>query len=416
MKYKIMSLNNLVKSVSETKKFESEKIIFLNTGDIEKGKILKKSYDAVEHLPGQAKKSIRNNDILYSEIRPKNERYCLVKNICEEEYVVSTKLMVLRKDSEIVINEYLYYFLTSKQTINYLQNMAESRSGTFPQITFAQVADMEIKVPTIEYQNKVINIIANLDSKIELNNQIVSTLEELASTLFKRWFVDFEFPDENGNPYKSSGGKMLVSEVGEIPKGWELSRISDLNLLVSDHVANGSFKSLKENVKVLEKESYALFLRNVDLKSELRSSLRYVDEYSYNFLKKTQLSGGEVIISNVADVGTVHMVPNIDKKMVLGNNQIFLNSDIPDMNLYLYLFFKSSKGQEIIKSITSGSAQMKFNKTDFRKLKILIPELKLMNTFAKIQGNIQEKKKEIYMLEDTRDSLLPKLLSGEKEV
>ncbi|EAC9417004.1 restriction endonuclease subunit S, partial [Listeria monocytogenes] len=118
----------------------------------------------------------------------------------------------------------------------------------------------------------------------------------------------------------------------------------------------------------------------------------------------------------VGDVGTVHLVPKNDKKMVLGNNQIYLNSNIENMNTYLYLFFKSVKGQELIKSITSGSVQMKFNKTDFRNLKIIFPLLDNFNIFSGLLGNIRVKKNENNILRDTRDSLLPKLLSGEIEL
>lgn len=84
------------------------------------------------------------------------------------------------------------------------------------------------KLPSENHQLLVSKILSSLDSKIELNNQIISNLEELASTLFKRWFVDFEFPDENGNPYKSSGGKMVDSELGEIPEGWEITELKSI--------------------------------------------------------------------------------------------------------------------------------------------------------------------------------------------
>lgn len=287
---------------------------------------------------------------------------------------------------------------------------------TIKNVSLKTMRNYTFKLPSENHQLLVSKILSSLDSKIELNNQIISNLEELASTLFKRWFVDFEFPDENGNPYKSSGGKMVDSELGEIPEGWKVNKIGNMDIVVSDHVANGSFKSLKENVKILEDKSYALFLRNVDLKAELRGTLRYIDKASYDFLKKTHLFGGEVIISNVGDVGTVHLVPKNDKKMVLGNNQIYLNSNIENMNTYLYLFFKSVKGQELIKSITSGSVQMKFNKTDFRNLKIVFPLLDNFNIFSGLLANIRVKKNENNILRDTRDSLLPKLLSGEIEL
>lgn len=360
----------------------------------------------------------RNNDTLMARITPclENGKTAYVNILDEDEIAFgSTEYFVLRADENYILPKYLYYISISDELRNTVIKSMTGTSGR-QRAQKESVLDFEIELPSISIQKKVLSILDSIDSKIEINNQIISNLEELASTLFKRWFVDFEFPDENGKPYKSSGGKMVDSELGEIPESWEVNKIGNMDIVVSDHVANGSFKSLKENVKILEDKSYALFLRNVDLKAELRGTLRYIDKASYDFLKKTHLFGGEVIISNVGDVGTVHLVPKNDKKMVLGNNQIYLNSKIENMNTYLYLFFKSVKGQELIKSITSGSVQMKFNKTDFRNLKIVFPLLDNFNIFSELLGNIRVKKNENNILRDTRDSLLPKLLSGEIEL
>lgn len=79
----------------------------------------------------------------------------------------------------------------------------------------------------VKYQNFISNLGKFLDNKIEINNKIIANLEELSQTLFKRWFVDFEFPDEDGNPYKSSGGEMIDSELGEIPKNWKVNKLKE---------------------------------------------------------------------------------------------------------------------------------------------------------------------------------------------
>ncbi len=197
----------------------------------------------------------------------------------------------------------------------------------------------------------------------------------------------------------------------------EKYRIGDLDLTVSDHVANGSFKSLKENVELVEKPDYALFLRNVDLKNKLNGDRRYVTESSYKFLKKSRLYGHEVIISNVADVGSVHRVPKMNMPMVAGNNVVFLQADNGLLTDYLYVYFNSRLGQHDIESITSGSAQQKFNKTDFRNLKIPILNDEIIHTqitpLLRYMDNING---EISRLIELRDSLLPKLMSGEISV
>ncbi|MCI5761004.1 MAG: restriction endonuclease subunit S [Ligilactobacillus agilis] len=171
MKYKLGELID-----SESKKFDFSKkasVMFVNTGDVFDGKITGVELQ-VDKLPGQAKKSIRNGDILFSEIRPKNKRFALVDNLDVENYVVSTKLMVLRNKKTDLLNiKYMYYFLTSPVMIEYLQSEAEGRSGTFPQITFKEnIANILIDLPALEEQEKIINKLDALDNKLQINKQL----------------------------------------------------------------------------------------------------------------------------------------------------------------------------------------------------------------------------------------------------
>ena len=156
-----------------------------------------------------------------------------------------------------------------------------------------------------------------------------------------------------------------------------------VQMITTRYYWKGSFKSLKDNVSYFDKPNYALFIRNIDFKNNLEGNKKYIDKKSYDYLKKSHLFGGEVVISNVADVGSVHRTPFIKIPMVVGNNQIFLKSEKTFLTDYLYVYFQSFWGQHAILSITSGSAQQKFNKTDFRTLEVPIP------TKDWIQKNIQ---------------------------
>src|SRR5699024_3946259 len=175
MKYR---LGDLIQSISNTYNFENKSsVMFINTSDIYDGMISGKKTD-VNKLPGQAKKSILNGDILFSEIRPKNKRFALVRNLNSQEYVVSTKLMVLRnKSSQILNTKYLYFYLTSPKMLKYFQSEAESRSGTFPHITFRDnVAKVEIELPTLDKQDLFVKRIDSINKKIRINNQINDNL------------------------------------------------------------------------------------------------------------------------------------------------------------------------------------------------------------------------------------------------
>lgn len=187
MRYRV---GELVDSISKKCDFKTDKIIFLNTSDIEDGKIVNNNCYKISDLPGQAKKKIKNGDILFSEIRPKNKRYALVENIDETNYVVSTKLMVLRnKDSKVLNMKYFYYFLTSPKMLRYLQSEAEARSGTFPQITFKDnIYPITINLPSLAEQNKIVKNIDSIVNKIKNNQKINTNLFELANIIFQQSF------------------------------------------------------------------------------------------------------------------------------------------------------------------------------------------------------------------------------------
>ena len=189
-------------------------------------------------------------------------------------------------------------------------------------------------------------------------------------------------------------------------------------MLVTDYVANGSFASLKENVTLYQEPNYAYFVRNTDLKSG--SFGVYVDQHSYDFLSKSTLYGGEIIISNVGDVGSVFLCPKLDGPMTLGNNIIMLRPENDTLRYYLYIWFKHLQGQALIQGIKGGSAQPKLNKTDFKNTSVLLPPTDLLSRFhepvAPMFEKIEQNRLENSRLSSLRDTLLPCLMSGELDV
>lgn len=169
-----VSLGTLCDSISIKHSFDKEKLIFLNTGDVENGHFLHSTYSPVKSMPGQAKKSIRTNDILYSEIRPINRHFAFV-NFQADDFVVSTKLMVIR--SREIDPRRLYHFLTTQDVINELQIEAESRSGTFPQIRFENIQRLPIIIAPPDIELQFAEILKNyynvIDSNIRENQQLI---------------------------------------------------------------------------------------------------------------------------------------------------------------------------------------------------------------------------------------------------
>ena len=155
-----MKYNKIIESVSETYNFNNKNnVIFLNTGDVFNNKIINHPEFSVKKLPGQAKKSIKNNDLLYSEIRPQNKHFSLVNLNNPEDYVVSTKLMVLRLKNDNYLMKYVYYSLTNPTMLSKLQHIAEFRSGTFPQITFDEIAKLDLPEISLSEQQHIVDTI-----------------------------------------------------------------------------------------------------------------------------------------------------------------------------------------------------------------------------------------------------------------
>ncbi len=178
-------MHELLDTISNTyQREETEEVVFLNTSDILNGFILKKDYSSMISLPGQAKKKIERGDILYSEIRPKNRRYAYV-DFNVDDYIVSTKLMVLRS-KENVHTILLYTYLTLPEKIQLLQTQAEDRSGTFPQITFEQLGNLDIVLPDKSTVNKLTNTLVLLYKKIYHNQRVANELSLIRDTLLPK--------------------------------------------------------------------------------------------------------------------------------------------------------------------------------------------------------------------------------------
>ena len=306
----------------------------------------------------------------------------------DDEAIITWNVMKLIPNKDIIDNYYLCYLLNSNKP--YIK--ALNASSTMPFVSGKALMNVEFEVPDLHTQKKVVKVLKNIEDKIKLNNEINNNLLQLCRYKY----------DELNKKYDD----------------WDLVKINDLNLEVTDYVANGSFKSLAYNVTLYDDKEYALYVRNTDLKVNFTDKRKYVDQKSYEFLKKSKLKGGELIISNVGDVGSVFICPHLNMPMTLGSNVIMLyETDSHYYNYFLYFFFTSVYGQYMIGGITGGSAQPKFNKTDFRNMKIKFPafdELDKFNAeidpiYKKCELNIKENEK----LSELRDTLLPKLMNGE---
>lgn len=324
-----------------------------------------------------------------------NDKYHLAPNICK-----------ITPNTTKIDPYFLYSYI---RTNEFYQTMSNHMTGSSqPTIPMKTIRVLKAPVPPMEEQRKIASFMKSINIAIRNNTAINENLEQQAVLLFKKWFIEFNHTSRS----------MIETRFGLIPDSFKLLKNGELPLVVTDYVANGSFASLKANVTLYQEPNYAYFIRNTDLKSGTFEV--FVDEHSYNFLSKSTLYGGEIIISNVGDVGSVFLCPKLDKPMTLGNNIIMLRPEQENLRYYLYIWFKWLYGQSLIQGIKGGSAQPKFNKTDFKNLPIFLPPDKLLKQFHQIVKPmfelIDKNSTENQALTITRDALLPKLMSGELDV
>ena len=162
----------------------------------------------------------------------------------------------------------------------------------------------------------------------------------------------------------------------ELPEGWEWTRLDILTTLVTDYVANGSFATLKANVRTYKEKNYALFVRTVDFANNFEKDLSYIDKESYDFLDKSRLYGGELMLSNIgASIGKVFKIPYFDFPMSLAPNSIILKFHYNTTSDFFEYVFRSFVGQDYLQRLTAGTAMPKFNKTELKQMLVPLPTL-----------------------------------------
>lgn len=222
-------------------------INYLDTGSCTRNEItgIQKLFKG--EFPSRAKRVVKNDDVIISTVRPNLCHYAILKDTLEN-MVVSTGFTVLTA-KENIIPEYLYFFLTQKNVTDRLSVIADGATTSYPSINPEHILNLEINLPDKKEQRKISDILSVIDQKISLNNRIINELESMAKTIYNYWFVQFDFPNEEGKPYKASGGEMEWNEElkREIPVGWDkecLPNIADIttgNLDSNAEVCDGKY-------------------------------------------------------------------------------------------------------------------------------------------------------------------------------
>lgn len=296
-----------------------------------------------------------------------------------------------------MINYYLYYWFLSpygKEQI-YKKQIGSTQKA----LTIKDLKDFEIKVPSVLEQKKIAGFLNNLDNKIEVNNKIIENLEAQGQAIFKNWFIDFE-------PFLD--GEFVDSELGQIPKGWDIKPLEDL----SKEIVTGKTPPTKVKENYGDKMPF-ITIPDMHNNTYIIDTERHLSDLGVKSQIKKTLPENSICVSCIATVGLV----SITSKPSQTNQQI--NSIVPKENISPYFIYLSCEElYPLLNAIgSSGSATKNVNKGAFKSIKIIVPDKQTMNSFHNLVKPLFEKikllLKENEKLGNIRDTLLPKLMSGE---
>ena len=383
-----MPVGEVCSSISDTYREKKNMVTLINTSDVLEGRVLNHERVPNSNLKGQFKKTFQRDDILYSEIRPQNRRFAYV-DFSPIDYIASTKLMVIRAKKDVVSPKYLYYFLKNSSTVAELQLLAETRSGTFPQITFSEVANLTIPVPSLAVQEVIVQTMQCLEDKITCNEQINDNLEQQAQAIYHERF-------ETISP-------------NDLPSEWRIVTLGEVAT-----ISNKSFNPLKEPEILLEHYSIPAFdearFPVFELSTSIKSNKFIIDASCFMISKlnpTTKRVWKPYCLTGNAVCSTEFIVYKAKDKTITD----FLYSVI-DSNSFSDFMCSHVTGSTGSRQRTTPSDTLSYELTLPSEDELAEFQSLVSPMYAQIRINAIENDR----LKRLRDSLLPKLMSGEIDV
>lgn len=309
------------------------------------------------------------------------------------------------------INHFYYYYFQLDNIQKYFYNVATG--STIKNLSLQSLQNFEVPLPEDYEWKHIASVLSTLDDKIELNNRINAELEAMAKTLYDYWFVQFDFPDANGKPYKSSGGKMVYNEElkREIPEGWDVAELDTLLIEFTKGITT----------KYVEKSNLINLNQKVNKGAKLeREYFKYLDE-SIPIPKEKYAQRKDILINSLGQgtLGRVHFFRDKDANIVVDQHLFILRCDDNIIKpTYLYLFLSSASCQkQIERQITGSTGMLMLNSSNLRTLQIIKPQIEQLNEFENkafhLYNTIARNESENQHLSSLRDWLLPMLMNGQ---
>ncbi len=338
-------------------------------------------------------------------------------NNIKEKGIISSSLLRITLNKELVDENFFLYHWSSNIKDPLIRSHDNSVLKHLPGVQ--AIRGFEIILPELENQKKIGIFLKNIDSKIELNNKINKELEAMAKTLYDYWFVQFDFPNENGKPYKSSGGKMVYNQElkREIPEGWEVKKLDDI---ISK---TGTGLNPRDNFKLGFGDNYYVTIKNIEQgRVVLDSKCDKVDDEALKIInKRSNLQIGDILFTSIQPVGITYLIQEQPKNWNI-NESVFTVR--PDYNLvssdFLFMLLSSDLMKAYTNNVSAGSIHKGVRHTDLKAFKFAYSGDTIIQNFNRIVQPILKKmyinEQQNQELANLRDWLLPMLMNGQVKV
>jgi type I restriction enzyme S subunit len=304
-------------------------------------------------------------------------------------------------------SEWFYIFFKHRNITNFLSRQG---AGRF-KLNKATLEKLPLLVPPLPEQRKIANILKTWDKAISSTERLIDNSKQQKKALMQQLLTG------------AHKGKRLLDDSSKSFEGeWEDISLESISEIMTDYVANGSFQSLRENVMVTDEIDHSLYVRLTDLRVGLgHKNQKYTSKKSYDFLKKSSLFGGELLMANIgANVGEVWQMPQVSMPATLAPNMLMTKFKSCANSKYVYYYLSSGFGQNRISRVIAGSGHPKINKTELKQVKVLLPSIKEQQKIAAVLTNAD---KEIELLEQQladlkqeKKALMQQLLTGKRRV
>jgi type I restriction enzyme S subunit len=389
--WKECKLGDIVSSNKESigKNYPFQTILYLDTGSITRGKIDSFQEYELSKAPSRAKRLVKNNVIVYSTVRPIQRHYGFIVNP-QENLVVSTGFAVIEVKEHLAAPLFIFYFLTSDEIVETLDVIAEASTSAYPSLKSSDIEALDLLLPPLPEQHAIASVLSSLDDKIDLLHRQNKTLEAMAETLFRQWFVE------------------------EVDEEWEEVDLE----YVTEKITDGAHKSPPTvevglpMASVKDMHQWGIHL----------DSCRKISESDFEELVRNDcrpLKNDILIAKDGSYLKHVFVAPK-DLDLVILSSIAILRPNGKYHPILLSIYLKMSSTREALENIVTGAVIPRIVLKDFRKFKLKLPPMELqvnaLKTLEPIHTRCWQNVNQIRSLEKLRDTLLPKLMSGEVKV